>query len=130
MDHTYTAVTQHIKISVQPDHLEDSSDPNNNVFAFSYTIRIENLGDETVQLLERHWIITSGGAHLAEVVGPGVVGHQPVLESGQSYEYTSGAVIHDPIGAMKGSYTFRSNKGDFFEVAIPPFDLLYPVVIH
>lgn len=126
----YTQLTNRIRVSVMPGHLEQNSDPHNNVFAFSYTIHIENLGSEAVQLLERHWIIMSGGAQFAEVVGPGVLGEQPTLSRGQSFEYTSGAVIHDPIGSMHGTYTFRAGDGQFFEVSIPKFDLVYPVVIH
>lgn len=126
----YSEITNHVKISVQPAPIEDSSDPSKNIYAFSYTIKIENLGEQTVQLLERHWIIMSGGVQLAEVVGPGVVGEQPVLEAGESYEYTSGAVIHDPLGSMHGSYTFRGDGGKFFEVTIPKFELFYPVVLH
>lgn len=126
----YSETTNDIKISVLPNHVEESSNPTESVFAFSYTIRIENVGPKTVQLLERHWVIMSGGAQLAEVVGPGVVGEQPVLEAGQSYEYTSGAVIHDPVGSMHGEYTFRAVSGEFFQVNIPKFDLLYPLVVH
>lgn len=126
----YSEVTGNIKVSVLPAHIAQNSDPVGNVFAFSYTIKIENLGKDRVQLLERHWIIKSGDEQIAEVVGPGVVGVQPVLESGQEFEYTSGAVIHDPIGSMHGSYTFRADTGDYFQVTIPQFDLLYPMIIH
>lgn len=126
----YSSTTGDIKVSVSPQHLVENSDPDGNVFAFSYTIRIENLGPDTVQLLERHWIIMSGDYQLAEVVGPGVVGEQPVLAAGETFEYTSGAVIHDPLGSMHGSYTFRSIAGRFFDVTIPKFDLFYPMVVH
>ena len=126
----YSQVTRDIRVSVLPEHLEDKSDPNAGIFAFAYAVRIENLGQETAQLIERHWIISSNGAHFAEVVGPGVVGEQPTLEHGGIFEYSSSAIIHHPIGSMHGSYTFRGSAGDFFQVEIPKFDLLYPVMIH
>jgi ApaG protein len=126
----YSEITKHIRVTVVPAPLLDNSDPRESVFAFSYSIKIENLGEHTVQLLERHWLVHSGGTQLAEVVGPGVVGEQPVLEAGQVFEYTSGAVIQDPIGAMEGTYTFRGHDGKFFEVQIPKFELMYPVVVH
>ena len=126
----YSQVTRDIRVSAVPSALLDESDPAKNVYAFSYTITLENLGSVSAQLMERHWIIFSGEKQLAEVVGPGVVGKQPTLDKGQKFTYTSGAVIHEPYGAMQGSYTFRSAEGTFFEVAIPRFDLLYPVIIH
>ncbi|MBX7143959.1 MAG: Co2+/Mg2+ efflux protein ApaG [Oligoflexia bacterium] len=126
----YSDVTRGIKVSVRPEHVEENSDPEAEVFSFSYTVRIENLSAETVQLLERHWIILSNGIRIAEVVGPGVVGVQPVLAPGERYQYTSSAVIQDPVGSMEGSYTFKSLSGKFFEVKIPKFDLVYPVILH
>lgn len=126
----YSAITSQIRVSVVPEHLEEETDPSSEVYSFAYTISIENLGEKTVQLLERHWIINSGNAPLAEVVGPGVVGEQPVLEAGQSFEYTSSAIIHHPYGSMHGSYTFRTDDGAFFEVSIPKFDLFYPLIVH
>lgn len=126
----YSQVTRDIRVSVLPEHLEANSDPASGIYAFSYAVRIENIGTETVQLIERHWIISSNGEHFAEVVGPGVVGEQPTLKTGDVFEYSSSAIIHHPIGSMHGSYTFRSLQGDFFQVSIPKFDLLYPIVIH
>lgn len=126
----YSNTSNGIRVSVEPQHLENNSNPTAGVYAFSYTITIENLGKKTVRLLERHWVITSGGQHFAEVVGPGVVGEEPELEAGEMYQYSSSAVIEDPIGSMHGSYTFRSDKGDFLEVTIPQFDLIYPTVLH
>lgn len=126
----YTEITRSIRVSVETDSLEDQSDPESATFAFSYTITIENLSDVTVQLLERHWLIESGDIPFAEVVGPGVVGEQPELEAGQVFSYTSGAIIKDPFGSMRGTYTFRSARGDFFQVNIPRFELVYPIIIH
>ena len=126
----YTEITKGIRVSVRPEHVVESSDPDDDVFTFAYTVRIENNGGETVQLLERHWLILSNGVRIAEVVGPGVVGNQPVLAPGEFHEYSSSAVIQDPIGSMEGSYTFKSDAGKYFEVKIPKFDLLYPVILH
>jgi ApaG protein len=126
----YSAITEDIRVTVGSEHQLASSDPGGGLYAFTYTIKIENLSGRAVQLLERHWLITSGAEHLAEIVGPGVLGEQPVLESGGCFEYTSDAVLQDPVGFMEGAYTFRSDRGDFFEVYIPKFDLLYPLVIH
>ena len=130
MQQVYSQITDEIKISVVPEHVEESSDPVSSIFAFSYTITIENLSSNSVQLLERHWVIVSAGKQVAEVVGPGVVGVQPTLNSGQAFQYTSGAVINDPIGAMEGSYTFRDSGGKYFQVRIPRFELMYPVIFH
>ena len=126
----YTLVTRGVRVSVVPAALTEESNPTKNSYAFSYTITIENLSDKTAQLLERHWKVYSAERRLTEVVGPGVVGKQPVLEPGHSFTYTSGAVINDPYGAMEGAYTFRAEDGEFFEVTIPRFDFLYPVMIH
>ena len=126
----YSEVTENIRVSVVSEPIIVNSDPLRNVFAFSYTVTIENIGRETAQLLERHWIIKSNGTQIAEVVGPGVVGEQPVLEPGSSFQYASGAVIQDPIGSMEGAYTFRAESGRFFNVLIPRFELLFPIVVH
>ena len=126
----YSETTRDIKVSVVPEFLEKNSNPNKKVFAFAYTVTIENKGSHRVQLLERHWIINSGGHQMAEVVGPGVVGEQPALQSGEAYQYSSSAVIENPFGSMLGSYTFRDAEGKFFEVRIPEFDLVYPMYLH
>lgn len=126
----YERVTNGVRIVATPAHIAEQSNPAERVFAFSYTIYMENLSTETVQLLERCWLIQSGGKRFAEVVGPGVVGKKPVLNPGESFEYTSSAVIDDPSGAMEGTYTFRREDGSTFSVAIPRFDLLYPLIIH
>ncbi len=126
----YTSITRGVRVTVRPEHLVEQSDPEQSVYAFAYTMRIENIGGETVQLLERHWLINSAGVQIAEVVGPGVVGEQPVLGPGDAFEYTSSAVIHDPIGSMEGTYTFKASTGQFFDVSIPRFDLVYPTILH
>lgn len=126
----YSKTTNSVSITVVPAPIEEQSNPDRSVFAFSYNIKIENLGSETIQLLERHWIINSGGKPFDEVVGEGVVGMQPILEQGDKFEYSSGAIIEDPFGSMQGTYTMRAASGKFFEVEIPQFELLYPIHFH
>lgn len=130
IDSIYSETTDNFKVSVVCQPILANSEPVRSVFSFAYTITIENLGSEPAQLLERHWIIKSNEAQIAEVVGPGVVGEQPLIEPGGSFTYTSGAVIQDPMGSMEGSYTFRSNTGRFFDVSIPRFELMFPIIIH
>jgi ApaG protein len=120
-----TQTTQSIVVSVNPAPIEEETRPDDGVFAFSYTVRIENRSEQTVQLLERHWLIESAGEQIGEVVGPGVVGLQPILEPGQHFEYTSLTVIKDPVGSMRGSYILSRQGGGFFTVKIPRFSLVY-----
>lgn len=122
----YSKTTNCVAITVKPSPLEEQTSPAEGVFAFSYTISIENLGEETLQLLKRHWFIFSGGHFFNEVEGDGVVGMQPILEKGDKFEYTSGAVIEDPWGAMHGTYTMRTSSGKFLTVEIPQFELIHP----
>lgn len=103
----YSQVTSGIVITAQPFPLPNESDPEKGKFAFGYKIQIENVQDRAVQLLERHWMIYSAENMVAEVVGPGVVGEQPVIEPGQTFSYQSAAVITEPVGSMVGSYTMR-----------------------
>ena len=123
---TFTETTAKITVSVEPAPIPEESDPSAGSYVFAYTIHIENNSDDSIQLLERHWLIESAGEQIGEVTGPGVVGVQPVLEPGQSFEYTSSAKINDPIGAMRGSYVFRRKSGGMFTVQIPRFKLMYP----
>jgi ApaG protein len=125
-----TQTTQSIAVTVQTTPMEDESNPTQGSFAFAYTVRIENFSDATVQLLERHWLIESADEQIGEVVGPGVVGVQPILEPGQHFEYTSSTVIRDPVGAMKGTYIFSRKDGGFFTVQIPRFTLFYPALCN
>jgi ApaG protein len=122
----FTQTTADIVVTVKPAPLEDESRPQDGFFAFAYTITIENHSDDTVQLLERHWLIDSADQQIGEVQGEGVVGLQPTLRPGESFEYTSSAVIKDPIGAMKGTYIFKRSSGGSFTVQIPRFRLTYP----
>ena len=125
-----SAVTGGVKITALPSPIMEESDPLKGVFAFAYQISIENIGDEAVQLLDRHWHIYAGDVEVGEIVGPGVVGLQPIIEPGKSFEYTSGAVIHEPFGQMYGSYTFKLSSGTVFEAEIPHFPLSFPIVVH
>ncbi len=127
---TVSQETNGIRVTVQPEFLEQQSEPANGSYAFSYTVTIENLSDSTVQLLRRYWSVNSGGAEFLEVKGDGVVGEQPVLESQNGFRYTSGTVIKDPVGPMHGRYTFQIKGGESFEVEIPRFDLIYPHLVH
>ncbi len=127
---SYTETTNDICISVNPQFLPEESDPLARVYAFAYTVTVENFGSVTVQLLRRHWIVMSGGVQIAEVNGDGVIGEQPILPPEHAFQYTSGSVINDPVGSMHGSYTFKGEGDYLFQVVIPKFDLLYPTLLH
>jgi ApaG protein len=110
--------------------MPDDSRPGEGVYVFAYTITIENRSNDTVQLMERQWTIESADEQIGEVEGPGVVGVQPTLKPGESFEYTSSTLIRDPVGSMRGSYVFRRLSGGMFVVQIPRFRLLYPATFH
>ena len=122
----YRAITRAIAVTVVPTYLEANSSPNRSQYVWAYRIRIENQGLQTVQLLNRHWMITNSRGELNEVKGPGVVGEQPVLKPGESYEYTSGAPLDTPWGLMGGSYEMESESGERFDIEIPTFSLDSP----
>ncbi len=122
----YTATTRAISVSVQPFFLEDESEPAARHFVWAYHVRIENQGPETVQLLRRSWQITDAEGRVQEVRGEGVVGKQPVLAPGQSFEYASGAPLTTPSGIMVGTYQMAAENGERFDVAIPAFSLDSP----
>jgi ApaG protein len=126
----YTETTKDIRVTVVPTYLESQSSPEHYRYAFAYTVKIQNFGGDTVQLLRRHWIVMSGGSVFTEVKGDGVVGMQPILTKGDEYEYSSGSVIKDPVGSMHGTYTFATNAGKIFDVVIPKFDLMCPSALH
>jgi ApaG protein len=119
----YRAVTRNIEVTVTPRFLTERSSPDNGYFFWAYTIAITNTGSETVQLRTRHWRITDALGRLQEVKGPGVVGEEPVLKSGQSFEYTSGVPLPTPSGFMTGTYGMHSETGEHFDVEIPTFSL-------
>lgn len=119
-----------IQVSVQVRYLADQSNETDNRYVFAYTITLTNEGGHAVQLLSRHWIITDANNHVQEVNGKGVVGEQPVIKPGQSFEYTSGTVLATQVGTMSGSYQMQVVDGGEFSVPIPQFVLSVPRVLH
>lgn len=119
-----------IRIEPLPHFLAEQSDPDNARFLFSYTISITNTGEEAVQLLSRHWIITDGNNAVQEVQGMGVVGQQPRLAPGETFQYTSGCALSTPIGTMKGTYQMLADSGRRFDADIPEFVLASPRALH
>ncbi len=122
----YEAVTNDIRVTVEPAFLDAQSDPDNDRYVWSYTIGIENQGGRTVQLLNRHWMITNALGVTEEVRGPGVVGEQPVLKPGERFDYTSGAPLTTPSGFMRGAYEMVDEAGERFSIDIPAFSLDCP----
>jgi ApaG protein len=119
-----------INISVTTNYLEDQSDPASDRYVFSYTINIANVGTIAAQLISRHWIITDADNVTQEVKGLGVVGEQPLLRPGESFEYTSGTAMATPVGTMRGSYQMAAEDGNKFDAEIPQFTLSMPRVLH
>ncbi len=119
-----------IEVQVVTRFLEEESEPDAERYVFAYTIRIVNRSQVTSQLKNRHWIITDAAGEVEEVRGAGVVGQQPVLEPEASFEYTSGAILKTPVGAMQGAYEFEDPEGRSFDVPIPPFSLSVPKMVH
>jgi ApaG protein len=119
----YQATTRDIRVTVRPEFLDDQSRPDEGYFVWAYTIVIENLGSETVTLKTRYWKITDSTGRSQEVRGAGVVGEQPVLKPGQSFQYTSGAPLATPSGFMVGAYQMETESGEAFNVDIPAFSL-------
>jgi ApaG protein len=111
------------QVEVQPQYLAEQSTPEQGLYSFAYTITITNSGEVPAQLISRHWIITNALGQIEEVKGLGVVGHQPLLKPGESFEYTSGCRLRTPTGSMHGSYFCVAEDGERFEVDIPAFVL-------
>ena len=122
----YSETTRKRQITVKPFYLDDQSSPSDNHYVWAYHVRIENQSGETVQLRNRHWKITDSLGRMQEVRGPGVVGEQPVLEPGETYEYTSGCPLPTPSGIMVGSYEMETPAGERFDVRVPAFSLDSP----
>ena len=122
----YEATTRAIRVSVRPQYLPDQSDPADSQYVWAYHIRIENQGENTVQLRSRHWRITDGLGRLQEVRGPGVIGKTPMLRPGEMFEYTSGTPLATPSGFMSGTYQMVSESGENFDIEIPTFSLDTP----
>lgn len=119
-----------IDVHVQTAFLPEQSAPDQNHYVFSYTITITNQGTAPATLLRRHWIITDANSRVQEVRGDGVVGQQPRLEPGESFRYTSGAILETPVGCMEGSYSMVADDGVAFEAPIPAFNLARPHILH
>jgi ApaG protein len=117
-------------VSVRPKYLADHSNPDEQHYVFAYTVTIRNTGERTAKLVSRHWIITDGNNVVEEVRGEGVVGEQPVLAPGESFEYTSGCPLSTPVGSMRGSYQFLAEDGTTFDAVIPEFVLSTPRALH
>jgi ApaG protein len=113
-------------IRVRTHYIADQSDPADNRFVFAYTIRITNAGELAAKLISRHWIITDANGEILEVKGQGVVGEQPYLRPGETFEYTSGTVLTTPFGSMHGSYQMQTDSGEWHDAAIPAFSLVEP----
>ena len=119
-----------VTVTARTRYVAEQSDENNERFVFAYTITIRNTGELTAKLRSRHWIITDGHEKVNEVRGLGVVGEQPVLKPGESFEYTSGTIIATPVGVMRGSYEMVTEDGIAFDAPIPAFTLSVPRVLH
>ncbi len=119
-----------VTIDPTPFYLADQSDPAHDVYTFAYHISIKNVGEVPVQLLSRHWIITDGHGKVQEVRGAGVIGEQPEIKPGESFEYTSGSQFKTAVGTMHGSYQFVADDGVKFEAPIPKFTLAAKRVLH
>lgn len=119
-----------IDVTAQAFYLPDQSDEENDQYVFAYTIRITNAGEVAAKLISRHWIITDADNQVQEVRGIGVVGEQPMLAPGESFEYTSGSSLATIVGTMRGTYQFTAADGTRFDATIPEFTLSVPRVLH
>ena len=122
----FSKTTNNITVTATPQFLREHSEASEDHFVWAYTIQIENRGDATVQLLNRYWQITDAHGLVQEVRGPGVIGQQPVLKTGESFQYTSGTSLHTPSGVMLGRYEMAGADGAHFDIDIPAFSLDSP----
>ena len=119
-----------VDVSVVTRYLAEQSQPENDRFAFAYTITVQNNGQMPAKLMSRHWVITDGDGHVEEVRGEGVVGEQPLIAAGESHKYTSGTVMTTKVGTMQGSYEMVADDGKRFDAIIKPFRLAVPGALH
>lgn len=119
-----------IQIQVETSYVDEQSEPDSERFVFAYTINIQNNGLVPAKLISRHWIVTDANNKQQEVTGQGVVGKQPHLKPGESFQYTSAAVIDTPVGCMQGSYQMLADDGRYFNAPIPAFNLSKPNTLH
>lgn len=124
------AITNGILVSVKSEYMPDRSSPGARRYAFAYTVTITNQGTETAQLRSRHWVITDAEGDIQEVRGEGVVGAQPVLAPGESFEYTSWCVIPTSTGSMRGEYVMVTSAGETFDAEVPSFRLGMPYSLN
>lgn len=122
----YRAVTRNLVVEVEPSFLPDQSDAEDSHYVWAYRVTVANESEETVQLVSRYWRIVDANGHVEEVRGPGVVGEQPTLSPGDSFQYSSGCPLSTPSGFMEGRYSMVSETGEKFEIAIPAFSLDLP----
>jgi len=127
---TSEALTNNVRVEVESQYAPEHSQPFQSQWFFYYTVRITNEGAKTVQLLSRHWIIIDASGQIEEVRGSGVVGEQPVLTTGESFQYTSGCPLKTSTGVMRGTYQMVTEDGDRFDVEIAPFALHEPYTVH
>jgi ApaG protein len=127
---TSEALTNNVRVEVESQYAAEHSQPFQNHWFFYYTVRISNEGEETVQLLSRHWVITDAAGHTEEVEGPGVIGEQPRLGPGESFQYTSGCPLKTSTGVMHGTYQMVTQDSEHFDVEIAPFALHEPYTVH
>lgn len=119
-----------VSVSAIPQFIADQSDPATERYVFAYTITIENVGTVPAQLISRHWIITDGNSRTQEVRGLGVIGQQPLLNPGETFEYTSGCQLDTPVGTMRGSFQMTADDGTQFDAVVAEFTLSIPRVLH
>jgi len=119
-----------IKVSANAFYLPDQSDEENDQFVFAYTIKITNVGTSVAKLISRHWVITDSDGKIQEVRGVGVVGEQPELKPGESFEYTSGSSLETSVGTMRGTYQMQATDGTRFDAIVPEFTLSVPRILH
>ncbi len=119
-----------ITVVSKATYVEDQSDPSKNQYVFAYTITISNTGNVPAQLVSRHWVITDANGKVIEVKGLGVVGQQPLLKPGESFEYTSGTHLETAVGTMRGTYQMLAEDGWHFDAPIPSFTLSVPRILH
>ncbi|MCA9708515.1 MAG: Co2+/Mg2+ efflux protein ApaG [Myxococcales bacterium] len=127
---TSDTCTRGVRVQVASRYVPERSDPEHGAWFFAYTVNLVNEGEVTVQLLTRHWIITDANGSVEEVRGPGVVGAQPVLEPGESFEYTSACPLRTAFGTMHGSYQMITEDGEPFDAEIAPFSLNMPYAVN
>ncbi len=125
----FSATTRGIRVDVESEYIPEQSDPTNQRYFFAYHIKITNEGTETVQLVTRHWVITNADGHVEEVQGEGVVGEQPTLSPGETFEYTSFCPLNTPLGTMHGTYQMVTDDGEEFDAEVPVFTLAQEKIV-